>query len=37
VCGQLQPHIDMCGTHTEQALVYLQQLEHRTAPACRQA
>jgi uncharacterized protein len=32
VCGQLQPHIEMCGTHTEQALVYLRQLEHLTAP-----
>lgn len=32
VCGSLQPSLPMCGASREEALVYLEDLERRTAP-----
>ena len=32
VCGSLQPHEDMCGSHREQALRWLGWMEEATAP-----
>lgn len=31
VCGSLQPSHDMCGLDSEQAMIYLAQLEQATA------
>lgn len=33
VCGQLQPALDMCGSHNDHAMHYLTQLEIATRPS----
>ncbi|MEY5098301.1 MAG: hypothetical protein RJA36_1020 [Pseudomonadota bacterium] len=32
VCASLQPGREMCGEHREQAMAFLQALEHATRP-----
>jgi hypothetical protein len=32
VCGSLQPNLNMCGQHRDDALAYLNELEQLTLP-----
>ncbi len=32
VCGSLQPNLNMCGQHRDEALAYLNELEQLTLP-----